>query len=91
MNHEQAMSFALKQITERIEEIGAEARRAKEDGDDDRNTAARNFQNGFIECAEVIEKLLLLVGMTGGEASMTGAEGGRNAEPIRAGVDSETN
>ena len=48
MNHEQAMSFALKQINERIEEIGAEARRAKEEGDDERNTAARNFAAALV-------------------------------------------
>lgn len=72
MTYKQAMGFALARINERIEEIGAEAIRAKQDGDDDRNTAARNFQGGFIECADLIEKMTLLVEMTGGEPSMAG-------------------
>lgn len=74
MTYQQAMSFALTQINERIEEIGAEAIRAKEDGDDDRNTAARNFQGGFIECADLIDKMMMLVEMSGGKPSRTCAE-----------------
>lgn len=68
------MSFALTQINERIEEIGAVARQAKEDGDDERNVAARNFQGGFIECADLIDKMMMLVEMSGNKPSRTCAE-----------------
>lgn len=74
MTYQQAMGFALTQINERIEEIGDVARQAREDGDDERNVAARNFQNGFIECADLIDKMMMLVEMSGNKPSRTCAE-----------------
>ncbi len=79
------MGFALTQINERIEEIGTVARQAKEDGDDERNVAARNFQNGFIECADLIDKMMMLVEMSGNKPSQTCAEAKEEMEhPLAA-------
>lgn len=69
MDHQQAIQYSIKSINERIEAMGAKARAAKEEGDDDTNAAARNFQNGLIECADLLEKMLMLVDMTGGKPS----------------------
>lgn len=64
MDHKQAIEFSIKSITERIEILGAEARAAHEDGNDERNSAARNFQNGLIECCDLLEHMMLLVEIT---------------------------
>lgn len=69
MTHQQAFAFCQKSINERIEEMGAAARVAREDGHDDRHAAARNFQNGLFECADLLEKMGMLVNISGGKES----------------------
>lgn len=70
MTHKQAIEFAITSINARIEELGAGAREAKEAGDDETNAGCRNFQNGLIECADLLEKMLILVDVTGGKPSV---------------------
>ena len=70
MTYKQAIEFAITSINTRIEELGAGAREAKESGDDETNAGCRNFQNGLIECADLREKLTILVEMTGGKPSV---------------------
>jgi len=70
MTYKQAIEFAITSINTRIEELGAGAREAKEAGDDETNAGCRNFQNGLIECADLLEKMTILVEMTGGKPSV---------------------
>lgn len=69
MTHQQALAYCQKSINERIEEMGNAAREAAENGDEQTRVAARNFQNGLIECADLLDKMTLMVEVTGGQPS----------------------
>mgnify|MGYP007046365213 CR=1 FL=1 len=49
--------------------MGNAAREAADNGDEQTRVAARNFQNGLIECADMIDKMTLMVAVTGGQPS----------------------
>jgi hypothetical protein len=59
MTYKEALEYCLEHIGQRIDEMGELARKNKED--DDMHAAARNFQNGLIECRDLIEKTGMLV------------------------------
>ena len=55
MTYKEALEYCLDHIGQRIDEMGELATKNKED--DDMHAAARNFQNGLIECRDLIEKI----------------------------------
>ena len=55
MTYKEALEYCLGHIGQRIDEMGELATKNKED--DDLHAAARNFQNGLIECRDLIEKI----------------------------------
>jgi predicted N-formylglutamate amidohydrolase len=57
MTYKEAFEYCLSHIGQRIDEMGEIARENKED---DMHAAARNFQNGLIECRDLIEKTGML-------------------------------
>jgi hypothetical protein len=59
MTYKEAFEYCLSHIGQRIDEMGELARENKDD--DDLHAAARNFQNGLIECRDLIEKTGMLV------------------------------
>ncbi len=59
MTYKEAFEYCLDHIGQRIDEMGELATKNKED--DDMHAAARNFQNGLIECRDLIEKIGMLV------------------------------
>jgi hypothetical protein len=59
MTYKEAFEYCLDHIGQRIDEMGELATKNKED--DDLHAAARNFQNGLIECRDLIEKIGMLV------------------------------
>ena len=59
MTYKEAFEYCLDHIGQRIDEMGELATKNKED--DDMHAAARNFQNGLIECRDLIEKTGMLV------------------------------
>lgn len=59
MTYKEALEYCIDHIGQRIDEMGELATKNKED--DDLHAAARNFQNGLIECRDLIEKIGMLV------------------------------
>ena len=58
MTYKEAFEYCLSHIGQRIDEMGDLARENKEN--EDMHAAARNFQNGLIECRDLIEKTGML-------------------------------
>jgi hypothetical protein len=59
MTYKEALEYCLEHIGQRIDEMGELATKNRDD--DDMHAAARNFQNGLIECRDLIEKTGMLV------------------------------
>ena len=62
MTYKEAFKYCLEHIGQRIDEVGELATKNKDD--DDMHAAARNFQNGLIECRDIIEKIGMLAKWT---------------------------
>jgi len=64
MTHEKAMSHALKIIKDRLKETQECAFFAHEVGDNRIRDEALILQRGFIECADLLEKTMMLAEMS---------------------------
>lgn len=60
MTHQKAMFHALRVIKERLEEINECAFSAHEEGDNRIRDEALILQRGFVECADIVDKMLAL-------------------------------
>lgn len=74
MTHKKAMSHALKIMKDRLEEIQECAFSAHEVGDNGIRDEALLLARGFIECADLLDKMMMLAEMSDRRDSPENAE-----------------